>query len=89
MFERPHHRRIASVLEALDGERLRGLQCWFGGGTAVWTTVMLFFQAALFAGYLYAHLLAQRAPRTQAAVHVALFAAAVALAAVVALSARP
>lgn len=35
MFDRPHHRRIARVLEALDGERLRELQCWFGGGTAI------------------------------------------------------
>lgn len=34
-FERPHHRRIARVLAALDGERLRALQCWFGGGTAI------------------------------------------------------
>lgn len=53
---------------------------WFGGGTAVWTTVMLFFQAALFAGYLYAHLLARRAPRMQAALHITLLAAAAALA---------
>jgi len=35
MFERPHHRRIARVLESLDGDRLRVLQCWFGGGTAI------------------------------------------------------
>lgn len=35
MFERPHHRRIASVLDALDGAKLRGLRCWFGGGTAI------------------------------------------------------
>lgn len=35
MFERAHHRRIAKVLLALDAERLRGLQCWFGGGTAI------------------------------------------------------
>lgn len=35
MFERPHHRRIAQVLCALDGDRLRSLQCWFGGGTAI------------------------------------------------------
>ena len=28
---------------------------WFGGTPAVWTTCMLFFQAALLAGYLYAH----------------------------------
>ncbi len=35
VFERPHHRRIATVLEALDGERLRALACLFGGGTAI------------------------------------------------------
>lgn len=35
MFERPHHRRIAAVLRALDGGLLRELQCWFGGGTAI------------------------------------------------------
>ena len=35
MFERPHHRRIGRVLESLDAERLRALQCWFGGGTAI------------------------------------------------------
>lgn len=35
MFERPHHRRIASVLGALDGDQLRALSCLFGGGTAI------------------------------------------------------
>ena len=35
MFERPHHRRIASVLEALDGAQLRALGCLFAGGTAI------------------------------------------------------
>ena len=35
MFERPHHRRIAAVLEALDGDQLRALSCLFGGGTAI------------------------------------------------------
>ena len=28
---------------------------WFGGSPSVWTTCMLFFQAALLGGYLYAH----------------------------------
>jgi hypothetical protein len=28
---------------------------WFGGGPAVWTNCMLFFQAVLLAGYAYAH----------------------------------
>jgi hypothetical protein len=32
---------------------------WFGGASAVWITCMLFFQAALVAGYLYAHGLAK------------------------------
>ena len=44
---------------------------WFGGGAAVWTTCMLFFQTVLLAGYLYAHLGVSRLGRAaQAAVHV-------------------
>jgi len=35
MFERLHHRRIARVLSALDGNLLRGANCLFGGGTAM------------------------------------------------------
>lgn len=35
MFERPHHRRIARVLAALDGDLLRQMNCLFGGGTAI------------------------------------------------------
>ncbi|MEP7139162.1 MAG: nucleotidyl transferase AbiEii/AbiGii toxin family protein [Caldimonas sp.] len=35
MFERPHHRRIAAVLRALDAELLAASACWFGGGTAM------------------------------------------------------
>lgn len=35
MFERLHHRRIASVLSALDGQLLREANCLFGGGTAI------------------------------------------------------
>lgn len=34
MFERPHHRRIAKLLEALDAPLLRSNRCLFGGGTA-------------------------------------------------------
>ena len=55
---------------------------WFGGTPAVWTTAMLFFQCVLFGGYVYAHLLARRAPpRLQVAVHLALLAGAAWLAA--------
>jgi len=57
---------------------------WFGGGTAVWTTVMLFFQSALFLGYLYAHLATTRLrPNRQVHVHLALLAAAAMLATIV------
>jgi hypothetical protein len=43
---------------------------WFGGTPAVWTACMLFFQAALLAGYAYAHALATRlAPRSQVRLH--------------------
>lgn len=46
-----------------------------GGTPAVWNTCMLFFQAALLGGYLYAHVGAQKLGiRRQAAVHVVLLA---------------
>lgn len=52
---------------------------WFGGGPAVWTTCMLFFQAVLLAGYAYAHLVGSRpSTRTQAWIHLALLAASLA-----------
>jgi hypothetical protein len=52
---------------------------WFGGTSAVWTTSLLFFQSVLFAGYLYAHLVASRlTPRVQAGVHLAMLTLAVA-----------
>jgi hypothetical protein len=35
LFERPHHRRIAAVLEALDADVLAANVCLFGGGTAM------------------------------------------------------
>lgn len=46
---------------------------WFGGSPAVWTTCMLFFQVALFGGYLYAHLLVSKlGAKAQAALHISL-----------------
>ena len=48
---------------------------WFGGSAAVWNTCMLFFQAALLAGYTYAHLLFERVPaRLAARIHTGLLA---------------
>lgn len=35
MFDRPHHRRIASVLEQVDAQRMREHRSLFGGGTAL------------------------------------------------------
>ncbi len=45
---------------------------WFGGTSSVWTTCVLVFQALLFAGYAYAHLLGRLPIRVQAATHVLL-----------------
>ena len=35
---------------------------WFGGSAATWAVSLVFFQAALLAGYLYAYLIAERLP---------------------------
>ncbi|MFA6317830.1 MAG: ferrichrome ABC transporter permease, partial [Elusimicrobiota bacterium] len=51
----------------------------FGGGAQVWTACMVFFQAALLAGYLYARVSTSLLrPRAQAALQLALLAAAAA-----------
>ncbi len=48
---------------------------WFGGGPAVWTGCLLFFQTFLLAGYAYAHWLGSRSNvRWQVGVHVTLLA---------------
>ncbi len=53
---------------------------WFGGGPAVWTTCMLFFQLLLLGGYAYAHFSISRlTPRRQVVTHLCLLALAVAL----------
>jgi len=53
---------------------------WFGGSAAVWSTCLLFFQASLLAGYLYAHCSTRYLkPRQQAILHVALMAVSLAL----------
>jgi hypothetical protein len=53
---------------------------WFGGTAEVWTACLLFYQAALFGGYLYAHALAARlGPSRQRIVHCLLLWASLAL----------
>lgn len=50
---------------------------WFGGGPAVWSTCLLFFQVVLLAGYAYAHALTRlRDPRAQMVLHLAVLVAA-------------
>lgn len=46
---------------------------WFGGGPAVWTTCMLFFQVLLLGGYAYSHfLISSRNLKRQTIIHVAI-----------------
>ncbi len=53
---------------------------WFGGGPAIWTTCMLFFQVLLLGGYAYAHFSISRLkPRQQVILHLSLLALAVIL----------
>jgi len=53
---------------------------WFGGGSTVWTTALLFFQVMLVGGYAYAHASARWLPvRGQALLHAGLLVLAVAL----------
>jgi len=48
---------------------------WFGGGPAVWTTCMLFFQVLLLGGYAYAHFSISRLrPKQQVVLHLGLLA---------------
>jgi hypothetical protein len=35
MFKRPHHQRIATVLQSLNSQLLLENHCYFGGGTAI------------------------------------------------------
>jgi hypothetical protein len=53
---------------------------WFGGSAAVWSTCLLFFQAALLAGYFYADRSTRwLKPKRQATLHIALMAVSLAL----------
>jgi hypothetical protein len=62
----------SSLLFAVQPMIARMLLPRAGGAPAVWTTSVLFFQAALFAGYAYAHWSSGLARRSQLALHAAL-----------------
>jgi len=69
----------AFLLFALQPIIAKMILPWFGGSSTVWSTCMLFFQAVLLLGYLYAHWLHRKlAPRLQSGVHIALLAASLA-----------
>ena len=61
---------MTTAQDVLAFWREAGMGKWFGGGPAVWTTCMLFFQLLLLGGYAYAHALGRLALRRQAMVHV-------------------
>ncbi len=67
----------ALLLFAVQPMVAKALLAWYGGAPMVWAVALFFFQSALLAGYLYAHLLATRTrPRVQVFVHLALLAVA-------------
>jgi hypothetical protein len=64
----------AFLLFLVEPMAARFLLPWFGGSPSVWSTCLLFFQAALLAGYVYAHLTRRLGPGGQARLHLALLA---------------
>jgi hypothetical protein len=60
----------AALLFTLQPLFAKMLTPLMGGSPAVWNTALVFYQAALLAGYFYAHILATRfKPRTQLMIH--------------------
>jgi hypothetical protein len=68
----------AFLLFLVEPMAARFLLPWFGGSPSVWSTCLLFFQAALLAGYVYAHLARRLGPARQARLHMVLLAGALA-----------
>jgi hypothetical protein len=67
----------AFLLFLVEPMAARFLLPWFGGSPSVWSTCLLFFQAALLAGYIYAHMTRRLGPGRQARLHLLLLAVAV------------
>jgi len=66
----------AFLLFAIEPMIAKMILPWFGGSAEVWIVCLLFFQAALLAGYLYAHLLSRwLSPSGQRIAHATLLAA--------------
>jgi SAM-dependent methyltransferase len=70
----------AFLLFQLQPMAAKAILPWFGGSAAVWGTCLVFFQAVLFLGYLYAHVLTRKLGLAwQWRIHAALLLASVAL----------
>lgn len=54
----------AFLLFQLQPMTAKAILPWFGGSAAVWGTCLVFYQAVLFLGYLYAHVLTQKVGQT-------------------------
>jgi hypothetical protein len=67
----------AFLLFLVEPMAARFLLPWFGGSPSVWSTCLLFFQAALLGGYVYAHVTRRLGPGGQARLHLILLAAAI------------
>ena len=67
----------AFLLFLVEPMAARFLLPWFGGSPSVWSTCLLFFQAALLGGYVYAHLTRRLGPARQARLHLVLLALAI------------
>lgn len=65
----------AYLLFSVQPLMARAVLPWFGGTASVWTTSLLFYQALLFGGYLYAHLGRRLGMRRQVILHMALLGA--------------
>jgi hypothetical protein len=84
VMAKPQVNRLAAGATVLAGALLlfevepliaKAILPWFGGSAQVWTTCLLFFQAALLAGYFYAHVMTTRvAPAWQWRIHAVLLA---------------
>src|SRR5689334_1163456 len=65
----------SALLFLLQPMAAKAILPWFGGSAGVWTACMLFFQAVLLLGYLYAYGITRYlSRRTQTVVHLALLA---------------
>src|SRR5580704_16842383 len=70
----------AALLFVIEPVAAKALLPEFGGAAGVWIACVLFFQVTLLLGYLYTYVLTRTLPaKAQAAVHVALLAAAACL----------